>query len=215
MSLSATTGLRQHAICPGCGAAERHRLQWLSLQSIQEHTELSRMRLLHFAPESFFRCRFPKMFKSYVTADLNPRGVDCAADLTKALPFPPGSFDMVYASHVLEHIREDEAALANIRRVLSSTGIAILPVPIVAETTVEYLQANPFEAGHVRAPGRDYYQRYTKYFSSVEVVSSDSFSERYQPFVYEDRSGWPTSNMPLRRAMPGIRHAETVPVCRV
>lgn len=213
MNISATAGLRQHAICPWCGAAERHRVQWLSLLAIYKHADFSRMRLLHFAPESFFRRRFSRMFKSYITADLNPRRVDCAADLTKVLPFSPGSFDVVYASHVLEHIREDGVALTNIRRVLSSTGIAILPVPIVAETTVEYPQANPFEEGHVRAPGLDYYHRYTKYFSRVDVVSSDSFSERFQPFVYEDRSCWPTSNMPLRPAMTGIRHSETVPVC--
>jgi len=213
MDVSPTTGMRQNAVCPGCGAAERHRLQWLSLQAIQERVQFSKMRLLHFAPEGFFRRKFAKMFKSYVTAGLDPRGVDYAADLTKPLPFQPGSFDVVFASHVLEHIREDGLALANIRRVLSTAGMAILPVPIVAEATVEYPQPNPFEAGHVRAPGRDYYQRYSNYFSSVEVISSDRFSERFQTFVYEDRSGWPTRQMPLRPAMAGLRHPETVPIC--
>ncbi|MFB3915160.1 MAG: methyltransferase domain-containing protein [Terriglobales bacterium] len=145
--------------------------------------ETSRTNVLHFAPEPFFRRKCAGMFRSYTTADLCPDGVDYAVDLAKPLPFAPGSFDLIYASHVLEHIRDDEAALENIRRALSPVGLAILPVPIVAETTIEYPAPNPAEAGHVRAPGRDYYRRYEKYFRKLTVFSSEDFDDRFQLFV--------------------------------
>ncbi len=173
------------------------------------------MRVLHLAPESFFRKRFAAMFGSYTTADLNPFRVDYQIDLTQPLPFAPGSFDLIYASHVLEHIQQDEVALANIRLLLSPAGIAILPVPILAESTIEYPAPNPAEEGHVRAPGRDYYQRYKKYFSSVRLFSSTDFDDRFQVFIFEDRSHWPTPDMPLRPAMQGERFPDTIPVCMV
>lgn len=210
-----STGLRKHATCPGCGSMERHRVQWLTLKALSTGADFRRMRVLHLAPEAFFRKRFAAMFGSYATADLNPRGVDYRIDLTKPLPLAPGSFDLVYASHVLEHIQRDEVALTNIRLLLSSTGIAILPVPILAESTIEYPAPNPAEADHVRAPGRDYYQRYEKYFSGVRLFSSTDFDDRFQLFVFEDRSCWPTPDMPLRPAMQGGRFPDTVPVCMV
>jgi SAM-dependent methyltransferase len=65
------------------------------------------------------------------------RGVDRREDLTH-LSFPDGSFDLVYASHVLEHILDDQSAIREIRRVLSVGGVAVLPVPIISNSTVEY-----------------------------------------------------------------------------
>jgi ubiquinone/menaquinone biosynthesis C-methylase UbiE len=44
-------------------------------------------------------------------------------------PLPDNSVDVVIALNVLEHIREDETALQQIRRILKPGGIAILEVP--------------------------------------------------------------------------------------
>lgn len=111
----------------------------------------------------------------------------------------------MFASHVLEHIREDIQAISEIRRVLRPGGIAILPVPIVCSRTIEYPSPNPQEAGHVRAPGLDYFRRYEEFFSRLVVHASGTFPERYQLFIYEDRSRWPTRECPLRTAMTGQR----------
>lgn len=210
----AETGLRQHAKCPACGALERHRLQFLVMRDLASKETFKGMACLHFAPETFFRPFFKEWFGTYNTADLLERDVDHNADLTK-LPFPDKSFDCVYASHVLEHIREDRKALSEIRRVLKPGGLAILPVPFVGDVTIEYPEPNPHEAGHVRAPGFDYVERYRDYFDSVEKFDSRDYLSEYQLYIFEDRSGWPTRTMPLRRPMSGDKHLDLVPVCRV
>ena len=209
-----STGTRDSAECPRCRSLERHRLQWLTLSEVESSRDLGGLDLIHFAPEHFLKKRFQKSFRSYATADLSMSGVDFKVDLTR-LPFEDGSYGAVYASHVLEHIPDDTAAIAEIRRILKPNGIAILPVPIVGDRTIEYAEPNPAEFGHVRAPGLDYYDRYRKVFSKVEVFSFDQFDAGYQVYVYEDRSHWPTPDMPMRLPSPGVRHLDFVPVCTV
>lgn len=205
-------GQRKHAICPRCGSYERHRLQYLVLRDVVGLLDGKNIRMLHFAPEDSFRQIFSKHIKGYETADLFMAGVDHKVDI-RALPFPDGSYDMVLASHVLEHIREDVTAISEIRRILRPGGIAVLPVPIVTEKSIEYPEPNPFESFHMRAPGPDYYDKYREYFSRVDLYGSDSFPPQYQVYVYEDRTVWPTAECPLRPPMKGERHIDLVPVC--
>lgn len=170
------------------------------------------MRVIHFAPEPFLSQRIRGLFDAYFTADLARWGVSVKADLTR-LPFRTGEFDLVYASHVLEHIPDDAAALREIRRILKKGGMAILPVPFYGlDRTVEY--PRPLEFGHVRAPGLDYYERYRKIFSSVEPYTSDDFPGEHQVHVYEDWSIFPTEKEPLRPPVPGSKHIDIVPVCQ-
>jgi len=169
-------------------------------------------RMLHFAPEKFLRPIFSQRFQRYETADLFMSGVDHNVDIQN-LPFGDGSYDFVFSSHVLEHILDDKKAIREIRRILKPGGIAILPVPIVSERTIEYPEPNPYEGGHVRAPGLDYFEKYQTHFSRVEIYGSDRFPEKYQLFAYEDRSVWPSGECPLRPAMYGNKHADFVPVC--
>lgn len=68
-------------------------------------------------------------------------GVDYRVDL-QALPFENQRYDFIFTSHVLEHIPDDEKGISEIRR---PNGIAIIPVPVVAEKTVEYPEPNSNE----------------------------------------------------------------------
>lgn len=212
--INTSTGLRKHAECPKCGALERHRLQWLVVTNVLKDIDPAALKMLHFAPEPFFQKFFSKRFGQYETADLDMYGVDHYVDLQE-LPFEEQTYDFVFASHVLEHVPDDQKALSEIRKILKPNGIAILPVPLLAEKTVEYPEPNPHEAYHVRAPGYDYYDRYDRYFSRVDKIASDSLPSRYQLFIYEDRSYWPTSECPFRPSMPGEKHTDIVPVCYV
>ena len=214
MDLDGFAGFRKHASCPKCKSLERHRLQYLTVIRLLESMSASEMKMLHVAPEPFLRKVFSRRFSGYETADLLMKGVDHNVDLQN-LPFKDATYDFVFASHVLEHIADDKRAIREIRRVMKPNGVAILPVPVVCEKTIEYPQANPNEAYHVRAPGFDYFDKYRQYFSRVELHISDSFPERYQLFIYEDRSVWPTIECPLRPPMHGERHADVVPVCYV
>lgn len=49
----------------------------------------------------------------------------------EALPFRGGSFDLVLCTEVLEHLEDDAAGLAELRRVLRSRGRLILSVPLL------------------------------------------------------------------------------------
>jgi SAM-dependent methyltransferase len=206
-------GLRLHAECPQCGALERHRVQHLVVTEILNDLDVSKMKMLHIAPEPFFRNFFASRFGGYETADLCMKGVDHRVNLQNT-PFRDATYDFIFASHVLEHIPDDQKAIREIRRILKPGGIAILPVPVVCEKTIEYPEPNPNEAYHMRAPGFDYFDKYKPYFSRVEMRTSDSLSERFQPFIYEDRSVWPTKECPLRPPMLGARHIDVVPICR-
>jgi SAM-dependent methyltransferase len=208
------SGLRKHAKCPKCGALERHRIQYLVVNHIMNEINVSRLKMLHFAPEPFFKEMFSTRFGVYETADLKMPGVDHNVDL-QSLPFRDGSYDFIFASHVLEHVPNDDKALKEIRRVLSSNGIAVLPVPLLAIQTVEYPEPNPNESYHVRAPGMDYFERYKQHFARVEKFSSDSLPDEYQLYVREDRSLWPSEKCPLRPSMHGEKHIDVVPVCYV
>jgi len=208
------TCVRKHARCPNCGALERHRLQFLVVQTIFKEGDLSKISMLHFAPEPCFRDYFKKRVERYVTADLKMEGVDCNVDI-QDLPFSNGSHDFVYASHVLEHVPDDRKALREIRRVLKPGGIAILPVPLVSERTIEYSEPNQDEWGHVRAPGLDYFDRYGECFSKVSKYTSDSFPREYQLFVYEYTGKRSAEKCCSKLSVEGGRNIDSVPVCYV
>jgi SAM-dependent methyltransferase len=214
LDVTPSTGRRRHAKCPTCDAAERQRIQYLVLNDLLSKIDTANLKMLHFAPEPFFSEYFSKRFGWYESADLVMKGVDHNVDLQR-LPFDNETYDFVFASHVLEHVPDDEKAISEIRRILKPNGIAILPVPIVAEKTVEYPAPNPHEDYHVRAPGTDYFDKYERYFSKVERYSSESLPKKHQLFVYEDRSKWPTKECPLRPPMKGEKHIDIVPICYV
>ncbi|MCH7793674.1 MAG: class I SAM-dependent methyltransferase [Proteobacteria bacterium] len=119
---------RRNAQCPGCGSLERHRMLWLYLA---RHTDLGvrRYRVLHTAPEPCLAdalARLPNLRTRSVDR-FNPHA-DVQADLTD-LPFADRRFDVVLSSHVLEHIPDDGAAIAELARVLRPGGWAAIMVP--------------------------------------------------------------------------------------
>ena len=69
---------------------------------------------------------------SYVGMDFDPgadsRIVNVQASLTQ-LPLPDASVGLMICFHVLEHIPDDAAAMAEIGRVLAPGGIAVVQVP--------------------------------------------------------------------------------------
>ena len=118
---------RFDARCPQCGSLERHRLValWLALN----RGKIEGRRVLHFAPEPALRGLFQPLASQYLSADAAPGRADRQLDIT-AIDLPDGSFDVIFCSHVLEHV-DDARALAQIRRVLSSDGILIVSTPVV------------------------------------------------------------------------------------
>lgn len=148
--------------CPRCGSLERHRALWLFLL---EETDLLRAphRMLHVAPEACLEWRLRRRpALEYLSADLEPGMADVVMDITD-IDLPDGSFDVVYAGHVLEHVPDDRRAMRELRRVLDPGGWAVLQVPMWGEETREDLTVtDPAERtrlygqpDHVRMYGRD------------------------------------------------------------
>jgi SAM-dependent methyltransferase len=103
-----------------------------------------------------------------ITADLLDRRAMVQIDLTD-IPLPTGYFDVIYCSHVLEHIPDDRRAMQELYRVLRPGGWAILQVPVLRELTFEDPSiTSPEERlrffgqrDHVRVYGMDFPERLT------------------------------------------------------
>lgn len=69
------------------------------------------------------------------------------------LPFPDGHFDRVVASEILEHIPDDERAMAELARVLRPGGTAAVTVPRYLPEKICWALSDAYhevEGGHVR-----------------------------------------------------------------
>ena len=78
-------------------------------------------------------------------------GID-HADITRGLPLPDASVDVLYSSHMLEHLDRAEASLflKEARRLLRSGGIIRIAVPDIRKHVDEYIRskdANAFIEG--------------------------------------------------------------------
>ena len=169
-------GRSYQALCPICQSERRHRLVWLFLA---QHTTLfdkQPRRMLHFAPEAALEPRLRQIVKHYLTADRFGVGVSLKMDIA-AIPLPDHSCDVIYCSHVLEHVANDWQALTELHRILDPAGYAIIMVPITTPTTFEDSSVtNPAERerlfgqhDHVRRYGPDFKERLEKCGFTVEV----------------------------------------------
>lgn len=173
---------RPDAICWDCGSHERHRALWLVLrQRIGLLTAATS--LLHFSPEYGLRRRLDEAASRqgfrYITADLDPAGVDLGLDLVQ-LDLPTGAVDAVVCSHVLEHVPDDTRAIAELRRVTARGGWCLVMVPLDVEleetyedpsvTTPEQRVAAFWQADHLRLYGPDIEHRLAAAGFEVEVI---------------------------------------------
>lgn len=158
---------RSEAKCPVCGSLERHRLTYLYMLRKTDLFDGRPKRMLHVAPEAQLARLFRRAAQiDYLSADLcSPRAM-VKMDITD-IQYADGTFDVIYCSHVLEHIPDDAKAMREFHRVLKIGGWAILQVPITAEVTFEDPSVTRPEdrlrlfgqEDHVRRYGPDYKNR--------------------------------------------------------
>ena len=74
------------------------------------------------------------------------KGVDIKWDLNK-FPYPvkPNTFDMVYASHILEHLEDPAKVIEELHRVCKPNGKVIIKVPHASSCRWAFL---PYKHGH-------------------------------------------------------------------
>jgi SAM-dependent methyltransferase len=167
---------RPNASCAACGSRERHRLVALYLASLGPDW-FRGLRVLHFSPEYFLAPYFARA-DLYVTADLSSPEADLLTDIT-CMGIAEGAFDVVMCNHVLEHIPDDAAAIAEFHRVLAPGGTALITVPLdgglarthedARVTTAEGRDRHFGQFDHVRRYGRDIAGRLARPGFRVEV----------------------------------------------
>ena len=182
--------------CPRCGSYERHRL----FHIFQTRHQLIKPGedVLHFAAEASLRKTIETVADKYVRADLAPGAADIALNIEK-IELPDDQFDVVIASHVLEHV-DDMAALSEIKRVLKPGGRLIAMIPIVEgwSKTYENNEVNSDEGrvlhfgqnDHIRYYGADFRDRIlgagyqlTEYTAEEPDVSNHSLLRGEKVFV--------------------------------
>ena len=189
--------LRENVKCPRCESVERVRLMWLYLtKGIHLFDGHSEMKLLHFAPERGFYEKFSRLRHfQYIPCDLYPekyvfggKPKTAKVDITR-MPFDDRSFDLIFCSHVLEHIPDDALAMSELYRVMKPGGWGIFQVPIdhsMEKTYEDFSITMPEgrlkafgQSDHVRRYGTDYKNRLEK--AGFKVTIDDfvlNFSDR-------------------------------------
>lgn len=156
--------------CPRCGSTDRERHLLFYMRASGDLDRIEGADVLHVAPERrlspVLQGRRPAR---YLACDLLPSrpGIE-RVDVT-SMTFEDGCFDLVIANHVLEHVDDDLAAIAEISRVLRRGGIAILQTPYSpglfrtwADSGIvsDAARTQAFgQADHVRLYGRDVFER--------------------------------------------------------
>jgi SAM-dependent methyltransferase len=137
---------------------------------LTEKTDLfdgNRKKMLHVAAEPQLSRLFQKVaYIDYLSADLSAANAMVQMDITD-IHYADNIFDVIYCSHVLEHVPNDRKAMREFRRILKPNGWAILQVPIRADITLEDPTVLTPEArerlfgqfDHVRQYGSDYKDR--------------------------------------------------------
>lgn len=171
---------RENAFCPKCHSSERHRLYYFYLKKILSKKEI--INFLHVAPEKSLK-KYLKSYKNinYLAVDKNFLAADRVEDLTN-LSFKNNTFDIVFCSHVLEHVDDDNKAMQEVLRVLKPGAFAILQVPLSdLEKTLENktitdpnIREKIFgQKDHLRKYGKDYKKRLEE---AGFIVKLDKFS---------------------------------------
>jgi predicted SAM-dependent methyltransferase len=189
--------------CPSCESLERHRFVHFLLNKSNINFE----KTLHIAPEKQLNKLFRSISKQYICGDINPKRYRIPnviqLDVTN-IPFK-NEFELVFASHILEHIIEDRKAIKEIYNALVFNGrfITLIPQKLTLKTTyednsivTEKDRITHFgQKDHVRWYGLDFSQRlkdagfYIKlyYVEGVEQYINDMIhDEKIQLATKED-----------------------------
>lgn len=145
---------------------------------LQEHVSLDGLRVLDVGCGlGLYVQRFQDLGAEAHGVDLDPERVARAQAISphirvgsaEALPYPEGSFDLVFANEVLEHVQDDRLAVRECYRVLRPGGYLAIFVPN---------RLYPFET-------HGFYWHGTYHFGNIPLINylPDSLRNRLCPHV--------------------------------
>lgn len=175
-------------ICPRCSSQVRHRLLVAALSHIKALSfdeVVHNKRVIHFAPENMLRDVLRACAGYYATADMIREDVEMKVDISDMSDIQVGSFDLIVACDVLEHVENDVSAVREIHRILSLGGYAVLTVPQkdnLAKTLQDPTVVTPEgrermfgQSDHLRIYGDDFPTLLESVGFDVTIVSEKDF----------------------------------------
>jgi predicted SAM-dependent methyltransferase len=167
---------REDSWCPWCRSLERHRLAYILLKPVLNG---SGYRTLHVSPEPPIAPWLKRISKDYIGIDIDGTAM-VQMDVTD-LKLPDNSQNLVWCSHVLEHVPADRKAMSEMYRVLVPGGMAVIQIPIGGEKTYENPEVTTpqdrlkhfLQEDHVRLFGMDIVQRLEEAGFQVQVKRAE------------------------------------------
>ncbi len=117
----------QHKVCPNCGSIDRNRRLW---DLLNQGYLKPNSRILHFSPSRSLYRKFKKLYASnYLSSDMSSDFMaDTNMDIT-SLKSKDSEFDIIICYHILEHVIDDQKAMAELYRVLDEQGTCFVQTP--------------------------------------------------------------------------------------
>jgi len=130
--------------CPHCSAADRNRLCALYLRQQFSRMDITkRYSFIEFGPSGPLSAALRKQpFLNYRSADLFLDNADDRVNIADMPLYKNNSIDIFLCSHVLEHVKDDRKAMAELYRILKPGGWGIVMVPIQLTLTNVYEDAS-------------------------------------------------------------------------
>jgi len=125
--------------CPRCSSSDRDRLYALYIdKKIKELDQTKKYNLIEFAPSLTKYLKSKNIF-NYTSVDLYMESADIKADIMDLKQIKDNSVDVFLCSHILEHVKDDKKALAELYRISKKDawGIIMVPIPLPLEKTFE------------------------------------------------------------------------------
>ena len=158
-----------NSACPRCDSRSRHRGLALLIPKLLAERK-TKARVLHVSPEMVLGRVVEPLAAAYHTSAFAASGVTYPAEDLTNPSIPPGSYDMVLCNHVLEHIKDDAAAVAGMAWILAKDGTAVVTIPgiFTRHETVHF--PDDSLGGHWRDYGNDVMDLFARSFEHVERV---------------------------------------------
>ncbi len=154
LSLSNWRAVQHNSRCPRCDARSRHRGLSLLLPEVLRDKPTGPS--LIFAPERTMMGHLSRLIdEPILTTDYLRTDVHFPGEDIQQLTFADNSFAFLMCNHVLEHIPDDRAALAECARVLMPGGLAVFTIPGDYHKQATWIFDKPDANGHLRHYGLD------------------------------------------------------------
>ncbi len=167
-----------NCICPQCGSFGRHRLLYEVLQRSNTNVESDESRkVLMLSASSSLKFAMGQVFDGTIECSEYDDQLGRGDDI-RSLPHESNKYDLVVCVHVLEHVREIQACMSEIHRVLKSGGTAYIQVPFESfdqSKVMEYSGSH----GHYWEFGRDYHNYLNFGNFKMNVVNSEMIFGRH------------------------------------